>query len=822
MLARPHRLSGAAIAVMLLLSACQQTKPVEPDAEIITKEPTAAGQTCTPLPADWLSLVPGQQRRILPVDCDRTGPGPALFSWADPSDRNTSIPFGFSVRSSGGTVVFSKTDLGVPRFILEPGLNPGNYEWAVSYTNLRGAKVSTQWRRFTVDAPMAMTLSASTRSSSSSSVDSVMPTGQALGVAAAAKARPRLLPAGSSFARLLESAKTADYLPVLEALRASARFAQQQASAPDPVPPAGANATALAQFGFETHRIALAHREYIEALAFIGRLDGNVAMQDSAKQKLLALAGWNPTGVSAENVNDHTNREIYLALATGLDLLWDSLSSTERARLIAAIRTRTLQAVAALGYLDKEPYESHRLTNVRGLNQTLLLMAGAPGFPEAQSLLAQTWDLSRFTLSAWGDKDGSFGNGIAYAWYAFFSTVPYVAAVRTISGVDLYKHTGLGRSSEQLIAFTAPNYLHPSAFGDGTETTELYKYYAANQFRLHAQMTRNPVDAWYWQVNPNNLARPNSPQIWQLLLLGVDSSPLPRPQAPTQNSWFFPDAGMAAVHTNSAQSARTSLFFRSSRFGAFNHSHADQNSLVYFSQGQPLLINAGYYPYYNSPHHKSVARATRYKNALTFDGGFGQSESTSGSTRPSDPLHSMDASGELLRTEERGSLTILTGDATLAYRAANLSTGNWTPLLSNAVRSVVMDRASGLVFVYDWATSTSPRRWELNYHSPNAFSADASTVKASNGGASVCLDRYGPASSFAQTMAWEIAPEVTLPAQAHGRFTMLNPSTELAHLTVLRDSCRIQPVQVQQQGTRIQVTLGAQTIVFDKRVVTTP
>ncbi len=273
------------------------------------------------------------------------------------------------------------------------------------------------------------------------------------------------------------------------------------------------------------------------------------------------------------------------------------------------------------------------------------------------------------------------------------------------------------------------------------------------------------------------------------------------------------------MHVDIARPDRTSVFFRSSRFGAFNHSHADQNSVAYVSQGQPLLINAGYYPYYNSPHHLNT-RSTRYKNALTFDGGFGQSESSAGAARPTNAFHSMDASGALIRTHSSVQLSAVTGDATLAYRGVDPVKGTWVPALTNAVRSVVMDKTNGVTLVYDWATSATARQWELNFHSPNPFAVNAASVSASNGAASVCLDRYGPASQFTQTSAWEVAPETAQAAQAHGRFTVLARSTEFAHLTVLRDSCRTVPVTVQQTGTQINVIVaGRQTAVFDKRAL---
>jgi hypothetical protein len=763
---------------------------------------------------DWLYRLPAHRKRILPSHCERLSATP-LFSWGEPADRQPGTGWTLTLQRLDGREVWSRRDLAGPRYSTGQTLTKGTYEWRVTYTNTRQVAVHSGWRQFTLDPSSVASPTVATVHSP------VVPQGESVAQRVANKARPRILPDGSSFEAILAAAQVPEHLPVLAAMRERARLALTQPIS-EPLGEGESDDRSLAgvQAWRNVRHTAAREREHMEALALIGRLDGNAGMIARAKERLTALAKWSPIGITRAAANDYADREIYLALAVGLDILYNDLSANERTAIVASLRARVLQAVQALSVIDREPYDSHAAKNILWVNQALLLSAGHPEFPEAASLLARTWDLSRYSISVWSGNDGSFGNGIAYAWWSFVVAIPYAAATRCIAGVDLYQLAHMARAGEQLIAFTAPNHRQPSAFGDETETEDLYANYVSNYFRLHAQLTRNPVDAWYWQVNRDHLSRPGRPLIWQLLLLGADASPLPSPQPPRWNHWFSADAGLAAIHVDAAQSARTSLFLRSSRFGAFSHSHADQNSLVYVSHGRPLLINAGYYPYYNSPHHKSVTRATRYKNALTFDGGYGQSESVLGAARPSAPFQSMEARGELLLSEVRGSLTVLTGDATEAYRAIDPAKGTWVPLLSNAVRSVVMDRTNRVILVYDWATSAIPRRWELNYHSPNAFSANASTVKASNGTASVCLDRYGPTSSFAQTMAWDVPPEVSQPAQAHGRFTMLNPSTELAHLTVLRDGCRPLPVEVQLQGTRIEVNLGAQTVVFDKREVT--
>jgi hypothetical protein len=816
------------LLLVLALAACQQAKQKPGYDEIILTEPPSAGSPECPVAAttDWLDKLPLAQRHILPVDCQTMASSlQTLFSWGTPSDYLDGSPWTFVLRQRGGAVVASRSDLLEPRLAYNETLAPGSYEWATTYRSTRGGQVSTQWRRFVVASTRASIATARTLvAAANAPTPQTIPSGAALSNLVISKARPRVLPANSTYASIAATARQSpEYLPLLNRIRSLAAYNATRPLTPAPATPTNPTELARVQNDNTIWQNARNERGFIEQLALMAKLDGNAAFLANAKQRVLNLAGWAPSGVTGEVMNIQANREIYLGLANGLDMLWADFSAGERTLITTALRARLIDANKGLGVLDKAPYDSHGVNDVRWVSQALMLAAGLPGFPEAQSMLARTWDLSQFTLTAWGDgPDGGFGNSIAYGWYNFVNTVPYVAATRAIASVDLYQHDALRNAGHQLIAFTAPNVKAPSVFGDDAENDSLYAYYAATYFRLHAQLTRDAQDAWYWRANPTTLTAPSDGLIWQLLLLGSDNRASVAPAAPTQNSWFFPDVGYAAMHVDAKVPDRTSVFFRSSRFGAYNHSHADQNAIVYTSKGQPLLIGAGYYPWYNSAHHKTVTRATRFKNTLTFDGGFGQSEVAPVGAQPSAPVQTMDTRGEFIFTTVRGNLSAVTGDATLAYRAVNPSTAAITPLLTNAVRSVVMDRANGVTLVYDWATSNSPRRWELNFHSPNAFNANAATVTVTNNGASACLDRYGPASSFAQDMAWPVAPEAAKPAQAHGRFTMLTASNELAHLTVIRDSCRIVPLQVTQQGTRITAVIGNQSIAFDKRQTALP
>lgn len=764
---------------------------------------------CTPkTTTDFLDKLLGHQRRLMPRDCKAVETTSPLFSWGETSDRAPDSSWIFTLKNSAGETIASKA-VTVPRVSLgAQTLAVGAYTWSVSYTSKAGPVVRSDARNFSVPAGTAA---------------NTIPEGSVVASRAAAKARPRIVPTGSSFTSIFAQALAGESAPILAAQTVRAR----QASATT-VPAAPANLAkasyasdlAYTQDLLAWMNTAETERNYIEALALEGYMRNIPAYRILAAVRLKALATWSPSGLTGEAVNDQGNRSVYLALAQGLDLLWNDLTPAERTLITTNLRTRILEAAAKVDTLNKEPYDSHVIGNVQVLTQALLFAAGLPEFPEANGLLAKMWDLGRFSVNSWGDDDGSFGNGVAYGWYSFLRLPRFMAAARIVAGVDLSQVPYLKRAGDQLLAFTAPNKIGPSAFGDETETSNLYDLYARDAYRLYALLTRSAQHEWYWRQKPTNVTAPPYLEPWHLMLLPIVGARTAA-AAPASNSAFFFDAGIAAMHKDASKVDRTSLFFRSSRFGAYNHSHADQNSFVFFSGGQPLLINAGYYPYYGSPHHTKVTRATRYKNALTFDGGIGQSESAPAPATPTAPYHSMDASGNLVNATDNGDVAVATGDATLAYRAVN-NYGVWTPLLSNAVRSVAYLRSAGVVIIYDWATSNAARKWELNFHAPAAFAVAGTTITSKNGTASACLNVYGPPTTFAQTTAWDVAPEKTVPAQAHGRFTAQTASTELVSVTVIRDACAGNAAQVAFNGTTATVTVAGRAYGFDKRVVSLP
>ena len=62
------------------------------------------------------------------------------------------------------------------------------------------------------------------------------------------------------------------------------------------------------------------------------------------------------------------------------------------------------------------------------------------------------------------------------------------------------------------------------------------------------------------------------------------------------------------MHSSLTDPLGVHLYGRASSFGSFNHAHADQGHFSLDAYGEPLLIDAGYYDWYRSPHATSFSR----------------------------------------------------------------------------------------------------------------------------------------------------------------------------------------------------------------------
>jgi hypothetical protein len=750
-------------------------------------------------------------RRLTPRDCALVKTATPVFAWSQPANRNTSIAWTFVLKDASGATLEDK-DTSVPRLLMAwRSLPAGKYSWTASYVNKAGRTLTSESRRFEVVAGANKV---------------IIPTATAVVAAATAKVRPRLLPAGVGFGSIVTLASNGEMKSSYAAFVKLADTALTQAvpPSPDAAPRSLSTNTLTAhQSSLRDMHTAEEQRDAIEALGYVGHLKNDTRYTKPAIDRLVALAGWDTNGLTSEANNDQANREIYVALAQGLDLLGDSLSAAQTDLVVDSLKTRLQQAQTKFPALDTLPYNSHLLGATGYITEALLYAVGHPKIPEAKKWLAQAYELWITNQGVWGGYDGGFGNGTAYGWYMLSKLPRQLAIFKLTTGLDLSNIPTFAKLGDQYMAMTPPMDGLRGAFGDDAEVLNNYTANSVDGYRMLAALTRNSAQEWYWRQVASNVTTKYALPAAQYMMLGVNPT---RPTAvtPSLNSFAFEDAGLVAMHSKTADPLRSSVYFRSSSLGSFNHSHADNNAFTYVSRGKDLLISAGYYPYYESPHHTTVTRATRFKNALTFDGGIGQAEPSTAPTAPGKPIFAIAASGRVINYFDNGIWAATTGDATQAYRGRDPKTLTWTPLLTNAVRSIAMHRNERVVVIYDWATSIEKRRWELNFQAINPATVGGKTLKVSNGVATACIDVYG-LSGNAPVLAsgFPVKPENGAADQHRGQYSAATPSKELVAVTVIREDCRNVPVAVTFTGTSANVRInGGTAVVLDKRTAQIP
>ncbi|MGH8642362.1 MAG: Ig-like domain-containing protein, partial [Burkholderiales bacterium] len=203
---------------------------------------------------------------------------------------------------------------------------------------------------------------------------------------------------------------------------------------------------------------------------------------------------------------------------------------------------------------------------------------------------------------------------------------------------------------------------------------------------------------------------------------------------------------------------------------------------------------SGHFDDYNTPHWLQWYKQTRAHNAVTFDGGQGQTvfEET-GRLGP----------GMITGYLQRPDYDIVSGDATQAYGGA----------LKEARRSLVYLRPN-LAIVYDRLASDIPRRWEWNIHALNAMTVlSEQRISIHNDPQSLCVDMLaGPAVQFAQTDLFTADPGNGAPRQWHGSFHSVAPLASTEFIALLNVGCVPTAASASKANGVWSVQVGEKTI----------
>jgi hypothetical protein len=719
--------------------------------------------------ADWAQSTDPLVVRANPSRDEVQLQNPPTFTWARHPSGATR--YEIQITPKGGAPAGSTVERNwyLPTRVLAPG----DYTWRVRPAG------SNDW-----STPRAFSIT-------SKSTAFEVPDNAALRARILAKARPRSLPPAFAPYAAWSAAKKKELDPYVSRLVNEVKH--QIAAEPDLrderwplVMSAPLTAAMAAQQRDVANRIDEAARQ-LEAAAILWRLKKDPVYLKEAFQRGDQMAALSPLGPTSQANQDQATRQIALSLVKAVDLLAGDLDAGRREKWLKVVRVRANEMFNSLaadkGRLDQNPYDPHgnTLLGYMALISTLAL----GDVPEAQKWFDFAFRAHLAMPNPWSGQEGGYANGTAYAEYAAGYMIAVWDPILQATGVNLHAKPWTVGFMDFLIEFVPPG-APVHAFGDGSETEP-----DPRVLRALANRMVSPRAAWYAsKLKANEDA------------LSVLEGPYPMPvtgtkrKNPPSNSAWFPGIGWVAIHSDIGSGKDTALYFKSSPYGSFNHSHGDQNGLLLSVAGKPLLVKAGWYDWYGSPRWKDWYRQTRSQNAITFDGGKGQ--------LVDGYREQLQRNGHITTFSAQPAYDYAEGDATPAYGGQ----------LTQARRQIVYLHRANAIVVRDQLSAKAPHTYEFNVHAPVSMKIETpASVKIAAGSQSVCLRDLNGNAPFAK---WTGPAPKKGVKEDHGAFYLKNDGGSAAEFLVLLDvGCKRPRVSVDRAGSRRRVTVAGQAFEFD-------
>ncbi|MBA5690090.1 DUF4962 domain-containing protein [Rugamonas apoptosis] len=722
--------------------------------------------------ADWAQSSYPLNARPLPANSEQQAQNPPAFSWS----RHSTLPATYVLEITGplaGQVTTVTVDKNW--YLPTKAMALGSYSWRV-----RPGGTSTDW-----STPRTFILN------SSSAVFEV-PDSSVLRTNIINRARPRAMPNGMPIRSSWSAGMVAERGNALTRLQ-NAVLATVTSEPPvsDSLWPLVTSSTLVtadtnAQWtNIRTH-VNIVRRQ-LESAALIYRLTGDRTYLTEAITRGDQLASLSPSGPTSYAQFDTMTLPIAASLAKGVDFLYADLDATRRAAWLNNAAARATDVYNDLsrqnGWLDQMPFDEHGGSNLGYLALVATLSLG--DVPAAATWFDFSFRNYINYVFHWSGAEGGYANGTAYGQYAIDASLQVWQPMSTASGLNMFNKPWTMGFLKMFMYFTPPgSQVH--AFGDSNESKPDLRFMKALASRIPT-----PQALWYYK----NITGDEDPltqlQIqYPLPVLTVATAVAP------SNSIYIPSIGWAAFHSNIADPLRTSLYFKASPYGSFNHSHGDQNAFTLSKGARRLLIGTGWYDWYNSPMWSGWYRQTKSKNALTYDGGLGQN-----TTGYSDPML---FNGQIVGYSTTNSnYDYVEGDATAAFAGA---------LTSNR-RQLWYFRAQDAFVVRDKVTAPAAHVFEWNLHAPVPITVNAATGEAQvvNVDQSVCV-RPIPNNS-GQTYA-----AVTGPApqpgttEYHGVYKKTSSQLSAEFLMLLDVGCKHPTVTVVNTASGRSLTVGGVTI----------
>jgi len=753
----------------------------------------------------WTSSLPVVEREerpqempAYPEDGKAVGVNPPGFTWT-PNEK--AAAYRLEVRE-GSSVTVSQGPLTSTVCPLSKTLKPGSYSWQVVYLDAAGAPAGvSKTRTFTVSAGLP---------------ELPMPDVARL-KAQLAGVRPRLFLSGNRIQELREAVRkgrVAQWSVFLE--RTDRALAEKPYAEPAGYKGGKFNVDDWRRI-FTPGKQGSAH---VARAALAYRLTGEEKYLEGARRWMMNLANWDPKGIMSHDVaqsdgsegNDEASMPMLERMSYAWDWMGDKLTPEEKRRVLEVMTERGNQV---LRLLHKQDFLSHPFSNHEGRVLAFLGNAGLAflgDIPDAEKWLDYVLRCYLTSYPGWGGDEGGWAQGTSYwAAYMYWLTT-FAEALRDVTDVDIFRKP-FYRNTGYFAVYFHPPYAPRGGFGDGAynppgEAQRMLVENLANAFK-------DPV--LKWQVESVKTAEDVlDPKQWRewmiedvITILRTPAKPdgvTPKPPADMDGSRVFGDIGWAAMHS-ALGDPREDVWalFKSSRFGSFSHSHADQNTFQLNAYGRALLIDSGYYPWYGSPHDELWTRQTRAHNGVLVNG-RGQ------------PPFEWAANGTIERYERKGALTIVRGQAAKAYNIPQTDgvLKLWAERLKEPVPPMepkvetfertlvfVSSKTRPVLFIQDYVRTDGPATVDWLLHALNQMQTDqaAGVIRVRDGDARAVVrvisserlrfsqtDRFNIEATFGEdpgTAGTEAERKKRYPNQWHLNARTEKPASEIRFLAVV-------------------------------------
>ncbi|CAI6030986.1 DUF4962 domain-containing protein [Cohnella sp. JJ-181] len=673
-----------------------------------TPGPTAS-PTPTPPPAgslDWpIGQDPATTRKFQPIDHLVTTQNPPDFGWPF-IDHADAYELQVSTDNAFQTISYQKSDIAANYYNF-PHIFAGgqSYFWKVRFHKTEGWSAWSDVRRFRIDAD---------------NVPFPVPPLSDLFNAVPA-AHPRILTTPDTLEDF-RARKDGDGKKTFDVVkgRVQARV-EAEANHPEPMPGEPVLSTAENPKPKILDQTSAITNPLLDA-AFIYLITQDPAYGEFAKRRLLHISSWS-TGTESPTYykkDDQAHREIAITGAMAYDWIYDLLSPAEREDVLTMVHKRAKIIADDVLYdskpISSKPYDSHGWTvfGFLGIISTALLHDEISVNDAVVSEDAQEWfnlivPAYINLLPPWGGEDGSWGNGEGYWQWSTMSNKQFIDTLYAATGFSLYNKAFL-RNEPSYPMYMLPYGQKNGPFGDDNEN--ISRSFVAASVTRSAQMQQNEVMQWYAQRDPYDYAN-------FITYLYEDSSLSARPPVEMPTAKYFENIGTVAMHSSLLDPKRVSFYFKSSPFGSYNHSHADQNGIMIKAFGEDLTVDGGFYDNYESDHFQKYAKQTFAHNAITYDNKQGQK------------IFDMTATGQITGFATNKDFDAAVGDATQAY-----NTGSQAGL-DLARRSVIYVKPGAMVVV-DNLDARAPGGSSFEYW----LQADKSlTIDADQSGATIVKNK---------------------------------------------------------------------------------